>query len=285
MGWARATCWTGGCSWRITSRAFCVRNKCSVWVSRKTRQELSPHLSLLLKGIGQDPNIFVSQKLEVWAASLSPYRSVSRAALLCLLFFFWECCFLSFRIVGLSKKKVLEIWIIILMTSESMGQKKFYVCTWFGAEYNADLVMKVEVLYSKDHQKPSFLLGFCTDKDLIMSVKWCLLVSYFRIIITTMSLMLLGYQILFGAFSSHLVLPNPYNSHFWVKKVTFMNVRWLLQSTVFAMMKLSLNLEPFFSVSYVLTSVLSSRKKNVLIRFYGERLKAFWISQILKSWV
>lgn len=177
-------------------------------------------------------------------------------------FFFWECCFLSFRIVGLSKKKVLEIWIIILMTSESMGQKKFYVCTWFGAEYNADLVMKVEVLYSKDHQKPSFLLGFCTDKDLIMSVKWCLLVSYFRIIITTMSLMLLGYQILFGAFSSHLVLPNPYNSHFWVKKVTFMNVRWLLQSTVFAMMKLSLNLEPFFSVSYVLTSVLSSRKKK-----------------------
>lgn len=176
-------------------------------------------------------------------------------------FFFWECCLLSFRIVGLSKKKVLELWIIILMTSESTGQKKFYVCTWFGAEYNADLVMKVEVLYSKDHQKPSFLLGFCTDKDLIMSVKWCLLVSYFRIIITTMSLMLLGYQILFGAFSSHLVLPNPYNSHFWVKKITFMNVRWLLQSTVFAMMKLSLNLEPFSSGSYVLTSVLSSRRK------------------------
>lgn len=69
-----------------------------------TCQELSPHLSLLLKGIGQDPNIFVSQKLEVWAASLSPYRSVSRAAHLCLLFFFWECCLLSFRIVGLSKK-------------------------------------------------------------------------------------------------------------------------------------------------------------------------------------
>lgn len=69
-----------------------------------TCQELSPHLSLLLKGIGQDPNIFVSQKLEVWAALLSPYRSVSRAAHLCLLFFFWECCLLSFRIVGLSKK-------------------------------------------------------------------------------------------------------------------------------------------------------------------------------------
>lgn len=117
-----------------------------------TCQELSPHLSLLLKGIGQDPNIFVSQKLEVWAASLSPYRSVSRAAHLCLLFFF-ESVVCSVSELWVSAKKVLEIWIIILMTSESMGQKKkFYVCIWFGAGYNADLVMKVEVLFSKDHK-------------------------------------------------------------------------------------------------------------------------------------
>lgn len=89
-----------------------------------TCQELSPHLSLLLKGIGQDPNIFVSQKLEVWAASLSPYRSVSRAAHLCLLFFFFESVVCWVSELWVSAKKVLEIWIIILMTSESMGQKK-----------------------------------------------------------------------------------------------------------------------------------------------------------------
>lgn len=262
MGWARATCWTGGCSWRITLRAFRVQNKCSVWVSRKSHVKsflpISPYYLRVLAKIPTSlcPRSWKSGQLRFLLIVLSPELPIF------VYYFFFESVVCWVSELWVSAKKVLEIWIIILMTSESMGQKKkFYVCIWFGAGYNADLVMKVEVLFSKDHKKPSFLLNFCTDKDLIVSMKWCLLVSYFRIIITTMSLMLLGYQILFGAFSSHLVLPNPYNSHFWVKKITFMNVRWLLQSTVLAVRKLSLNLEPFSSGSYVLTSVLSSRRK------------------------
>lgn len=71
-----------------------------------TCQELSPHLSLLLKGIGQDPNIFMFQKLEVWAALLPPYHSVSRAALLCLFFFFFlRVLFAEFQNCGSQQKK------------------------------------------------------------------------------------------------------------------------------------------------------------------------------------
>lgn len=35
--------------------------------------------------------------------------------------------------------------------------------------------------------------------------------------------MLLMCQILFGVFPTHLILFKPYNNHFWVKKIMFMN--------------------------------------------------------------
>lgn len=146
-------------TYRLENSSYSEQMQC-LGQQKVTCQKLStflPHLSLLLKGLAKFP------------MSLSPRSWMTGQ--LCFLLIFLSPQLSFFAIVF---KESVVWWVPELFVSTKKFRnlnyntddirinetEKIYICIWFGAEYNADLLVEVGVLYSKDHQKPSFPLVF-----------------------------------------------------------------------------------------------------------------------------